>query len=144
MVSHDRKARAADRREDPVRRGAPIAPTDRAGARRLYPAHQDVHGPGDLVGLVCDASAASQARSEDGADQARGQDEPAAGMADFGIEEPDGRIAREKRDDDDRGVGRKQVALDDDHGHAAVLGDIESPQAFHEARPGEARMSASG
>jgi hypothetical protein len=65
-------------------------------------------------------------------------------MLEFRIQVPHRRVVGEKRDDDDRSVGRKKVAFDNDHGNAIVLRDVKAGQAIHDDPPGAVMMSASG
>ena len=63
---------------------------------------------------------------------------------DHRIQMADRGVSGQERDDDDRRIGQKRIALDDDQGDVAMRRDVEAAQSFHVPPPGPARMSASG
>ena len=77
------------------------------GRAPLHAAHQDIHGPGDVVALGRHVADAAQARPAHRADEARGEDQAPAGQVDPGIEMADSRIVGQQRDDHHRWIRRQ-------------------------------------
>ncbi len=87
---------------------------------------------------------ATQSGSAHRRDQPGGQDEILILMSDDGVQLPDGRIVGKKRNDDDRGIRRQEVAFDNHHQDTTMFSYVEAAQLFHDASPGDVMMSANG